>query len=186
MDVFHWCVSVHKPASVLLLPYLWFVSGKEASGAGQWRRAVRPQNNSVETSGFSVHSIYCNVNGPNTAIRAPHCYCLDLVLPCAAVSSLDSVGLWKGSKQTLLDTSERKARAGLRARLRVRNVGLTERSSGLSPLIWSGRMNSDIKDLLVGASLPVEQTELPSSDPHITISGLISSLWRKKSISDYI
>lgn len=74
-----------------------------------------------------------------------------------------------------VDTSERKARAGLRARLRVRNVGLTERSSGLSPLIWSGRMNSDIKDLLVGASLPVEQTERLSSDPHITITRRIPS-----------
>lgn len=55
-------------------------------------------------------------------------------------------------------TSERKARAGLRVRLlRVSSVGLTERSSGLSPLVWSGRMNSDIKDLLVGASLPVKK-----------------------------
>lgn len=57
-------------------------------------------------------------------------------------------------------TSERKARAGLRVRLlRVSSVGLTERSSGLSPLVWSGRMNSDIKDLLVGASLPVKKKQ---------------------------
>lgn len=76
------------------------------------------------------------------------------------------------------DTSERKARAGLRARLRVRNVGLTERSSGLSPLIWSGRMSSDIKDLPVGASLPVEQTELCSPDPHISRTELTSNVWQ--------
>lgn len=74
-----------------------------------------------------------------------------------------------GYKQSLSDTSERKARAGLLALLRVRNVGLTERSSGLSPLIWSGRMNSDIKDLLVGVSFPVEQIGLLLSDPHIKI-----------------
>lgn len=79
---------------------------------------------------------------------------------------------------TQTDTSERKARAGLRARLRVRNVGLTERSSGLSPLIWSGRMNSDIKDLPVGASLPVEQTELCSPDPHISRTELTSNVWQ--------
>lgn len=85
-----------------------------------------------------------------------------------------------GCKQTLLDTSERKARAGLPARLRVRNVGLTERSSGLSPLIWSGRMNSDIKDLLVGASLPVKQTEpfIRSSHHHSWASGLQLCLFR--------
>lgn len=74
-------------------------------------------------------------------------------------------------KWSLSDTSERKARAGLLARVRVRNVGLTERSSGLSELIWSGRMNSDIKDLLVGASLPVEQTKflVKSSNDNLTV-----------------
>lgn len=112
------------------------------------------------------------------SIAAPHYHleCLDLLLFFAAGSLLDSFFVYRfvngelcnkakihlESKQTLLDTSERKARAGLRARLRVRNVGLTERSSGLSPLICSGRMNSDIKDLLVGASLPVEQREFLS------------------------
>lgn len=62
-----------------------------------------------------------------------------------------------GRKPIIAGTSESKACAGLLARLRLRNVGFTERSSGLSPLIWSGRMNSDIKDLLVGASLPAGQ-----------------------------
>lgn len=56
-------------------------------------------------------------------------------------------------------TSKNKACAELPAWLVVWNVGLTERSSGLSSLIWSGRMNSDIKDLLVRVSLPVEQID---------------------------
>lgn len=83
---------------------------------------------------------------------------LESLFVCAFVNGelCNKAKIHLGSKQTLLDTSERKARAGLRARLRVSNVGLTERSSGLSPLVWSGRMNSDIKDLLVGASLPVK------------------------------
>lgn len=107
-----------------------------------------------------------------------HLDCWYLVWPCATGSSLHNFfvnrfvnGEMCNKEKIHLDTSEC---AGLRARLRVRNVGLTERSSGLSPLIWRGRMNSDIKDLLVGASLPVEQTEFVSSDPHITIIGLSS------------
>lgn len=84
------------------------------------------------------------------------------------------------NKKTQSNTSGRKALAGLLTRPRVRNVGLTERNSGLSPLIWSGRMNSDIKDLLVGASSPVEQRNSLIRFSHHNTTELISNLWLKR------
>lgn len=100
---------------------------------------------------------------------SPNIYCLIQSSECTPSLSLQFIERIKfgtqtnevkshtGRKPIIAGTSESKACAGLLARLRLRNVGFTERSSGLSPLIWSGRMNSDIKDLLVGASLPAGQ-----------------------------